>query len=194
MVVTYTRVDDGNLDAPAREALGPQLVHLRHDVRRELVLGLVGRRAPLDVAKVLPGVGADPLDARAGHVVQLQRPHVAHLGQGGELGRLLVGLFHVVELHRDALEELKVELHARRALLLHRAVEGVGVLARQREASQGGGGLSGGRGRPIGSGGGGTYMTGLELEDEGARDDIVRRLGRKRSRGGGGGGGERREE
>lgn len=138
---TYTRVDNGNLDTLARDTVLVELVDLGHEVRRVGGCFVV----PLVEASRLGRGLADRVDNRPRDLVELHRPHVLDRGRRGNRVGLGFGIFNVVELDRDALEQLVVELHTRRAftadlgvevgrvLLLHSIVSGNSCLSIETE-------------------------------------------------------------
>ena len=122
MCLTYTRVNNSNLDALAGDARVPELVHLRHQVRREGVVALGPLRE-------------DVLDGVAGRVDDVVRDRVAadrvdglDLWHGGHLGGHLVGILGVLELDGRALEQLEAEVLAQRRLASEVVDQGIGVL------------------------------------------------------------------
>lgn len=73
----------------------------------------------------------NPLNLGIWHVVKYDGVHGLDLGQGGQLGHLFLGFLSVVQMNRNALEELIVELHSRFAMLGNRLLEGGGILGRR---------------------------------------------------------------
>lgn len=111
-LVTYTSVDNGNLDPLARNSLCPQLINLRHDMRRKRIRISIIDGPPLLGDGKLRLRAANPLNFRLGNTVDLDGPDLLDGRQSRDPGRLVLGILDVVELHRDALEELVVEVHA----------------------------------------------------------------------------------
>lgn len=117
--VTYTGVDDCNLDALALDALLMKFVDLGHHMRCEvsdraitLILTLL-KVARLDVWL------ADPLNVGLGNAVRLQGPDILDGGvRFGNSHDCVFSFVDVVYDDRDALEELVVELHADLAVAL----------------------------------------------------------------------------
>lgn len=130
VLVVDTTVNDSNLDALAGDALGAQLVDLGHDVGGEGIgLGVLdGTRGQLGGRDGLLVVG-DPLNSGVGTLDELNRPDVLDDGQGSQSHGALLGLLDVIELDRDALEELVVELLASLALGVDRVEEVARVMA-----------------------------------------------------------------
>lgn len=60
----------------------------------------------------------DPVDAVPRRAVRAHRPHVLDPRGRGHPERKLIGVLQVVELHRRAVEEPVLEVHAQAALLL----------------------------------------------------------------------------
>lgn len=70
----------------------------------------------------------DPFDFGLGHVEELDRVNSLDSRCIGQLGCLFVGLVDVVQLNRDALEQLIVELHSGRTILANRLFESSRIL------------------------------------------------------------------
>lgn len=95
---TYTSIDHADLDALAGDTRIPELVDLRHQMRRK---GVVARLALRN--RLLDGVPGR-MDDVVRHRVAAHREDVLDLGQLGHLGRQLVGILGVLELNGRALE------------------------------------------------------------------------------------------
>lgn len=116
---TYTSVDNSNLDAMSSNTLGPQLVNLSHDMRRESVS--IVRTTLLQ--RSLHSRRGSPLDTRSGNTVDLNGPHVLDNWEGSHLGSQVLCRLDIVKLDRHALEEVVVELDTRGGLAICLFVE-----------------------------------------------------------------------
>jgi hypothetical protein len=90
--LTYTSVDNGNLDALARDARVLELVDLGHQVRRERVVALL----PLG-QDLLHGTTRGMDDVVRNRIAP-DRVNALDLGHRGDLGGHLVGILGVLEL------------------------------------------------------------------------------------------------
>lgn len=96
-MTTYTRVNDGDVDALAGDALGTHLIDLGHDVRRVRVGRVVG---PFRHCRLgLQALGANPLDDGLGDAVDLDRPHVLDGWRVGNGHGPVLGIGDIVERH-----------------------------------------------------------------------------------------------
>lgn len=124
---TYTSINNGNLNALAGNSLCTELVHLCHDMRRKRVNAIISPRGK-ETTRRLGAVLGNPFDFGLGHVEELDRVHSLDGRCIGQLGCLFVGLVDVVQLNRDALEQLIVELHSGRTILANRLFESSRIL------------------------------------------------------------------
>jgi hypothetical protein len=100
---TYTSIDNANLDALAGDARISELVHLGHQVRRELVPLLpLGKGALNGIARGMDGV--------VRHGVAPDRKDALDLWHFSHLGGHLVGILGVLELDGCTLEQLEAEV------------------------------------------------------------------------------------
>lgn len=110
---TYTSVDDSNLDTLAGNTLVPQPVDLGHEMRREgIVLAI---RLPLEDGGPRR---ANRVDCVLGNVIHVDGPQVLDGRHGGNLGSPLSCVLDILELDRRASEQLEVQVHALRGIVL----------------------------------------------------------------------------
>lgn len=123
--LTYTSVNDSNLNSLSSLACIPELVYLGHDMRREGVLVLSGHLALLNghLDRV-----SSVVDRVFGVGIPLDGPHVFDDAHFGHLGRPLLRAFSLGELDRCALEELEVELFSELSFSINLSQESPSVL------------------------------------------------------------------
>lgn len=78
--ITYTSVDDRNLDTPTNNALIPKPIDLRHNMRRKRIRRLLAGLDWLPIRLLCSGIlSRRPVDLVRGHIVSSQWPHLAVL-------------------------------------------------------------------------------------------------------------------
>lgn len=116
---TYSGVNDSNLYTLSGNAISSQLVHLGHDMRRKGILSGFINGALLLGDGMFDSGRASPLNGRLGDTVDLDWPDVLDGGQRSDTSGQVIGLFKVVELDGNTLEELVIELQAGRSLTVN---------------------------------------------------------------------------